>query len=89
MCGTWTAFGSPLVPEVKIIMKRVHRADLGVRDQRSTAARAQSGAVTSTTRTPARSSPSSSGSVLVVDQQQLAVGAPYVGQQRRPRAGWC
>ena len=90
-CATCTAFGSPLVPEVKIIMKRVHGADLAVRV--SSPAPHELGPVAVDVSSDADAGEVEAleqGAVLGVgDQQELAVGPADVGEQRRRRAGWC
>ena len=90
--ATCTAFGSPLVPEVKIIMKVsiAPTSRYGVSAPAPSASRtAQSGAVTSTHRDAGEVEPLEQRQVLVVGEQDLAVRAAYVGRAARRRAGWC
>ena len=89
-CVIRTAFGSPLVPEVKISMNSESRSRLGVgRRRRRGLARAAPVRVVAALadRTPARSMPSSSGSSARVGDHDLAVGLADVGEQRLAAAG--
>ena len=80
--------GSPLVPEVKIIMNVSIGADLGVRHQRPRGRTlGPLGGVHVDDPAPVQVEPVEQLGVLAVDQDHLAVRAAYVGEQRVPAAG--
>ena len=90
-CGTSTALGSPLVPEVKIIMNVSSAADLAMRHQRAARQRrrsAQSAVDTSMTVTPGRSGRRADADVRRRSRRSGSPPARCRGSGRRP-GGWC
>ena len=73
------------MPEVKIIMK----VSIAPTSACGTSSPAGSRSVDVDNAHAGEVEPVEQLGVLVVDQHQLAVGAPDVGEQRRTRAGWC
>ena len=86
--GTCTAFGSPLVPEVKIIMKVSVGLDLAVRHQLAGAAAtrsAHSGGGGVEDPDAGEVEPVEQVPVLGVGDQELALDPAYVASRPSPR----